>query len=116
VSLRDLMNRHARAIQGGTVASLAEDITYRFNSGDPERTFKAVVQRRQLEPSSSLTTRIAKRRARIEVLRHATAGVLTIAKGDSIVLPLRIGDEPVECDIVNIVDQDDALFVVEVEG
>jgi hypothetical protein len=116
VTLRDLMNRHARAILGGAVAGLAEDVTYRFKSGDPERTFKAIVKRLDLQPSTPLSPQVTKRRAHVEIPRHATVGVLTIAPGDALVLAMRIGGDAAECRIGRIVGQDDALFVVEVEA
>lgn len=116
MTLRGLMNRHARAILGNTTGGFAEPVVYRFHSGDPDRTFAAVVKRLDLQASTPLSGKVAKRRARVEIPRHATAGVLQVAKGDSIVLPIRVGDEATECLIVSVPAQDDALFVVEVEA
>ena len=109
------MARHARSILGDATGGFAEPITYRFHSGAADRTFNAVVKRLDLNGSTPFAPQVAKRRANVEIPRHATAGVLQVAKGDSIVLPMRIGDTPVECTIKNIQSQDDALFVVQVE-
>lgn len=116
MTLRDLMNRHARSILGDSRTGFAEPVTYRPKSGE-ERTFFATVQRLDLQQSTNLSAgKVQKRRARVEIPRHETDGVLAVAKGDSIVLPIRIGDEPVECYIISVPAQDDALFVVEVEA
>lgn len=116
MSLRGLMNRHARKILGDADRGFAEPVTYRFKSGDPDRTFNAVVKRFGLQASTPQTPQVSKRRANVEIPRDATAGVLVVAKGDSIVLAMRIGDEPAECRISDVVAQDDALFVVQVEA
>lgn len=116
MTLRDLAARHARHILGNTQGGFAESITYRFANGDPDRVFAALVKRLDLQQSSPLARPITKRRLQIEIPRHATAGVLRIAKGDSILVPTRIGEDPTECSIVRMVAQDDSLFVVEVEA
>lgn len=116
MTLRDLAARHARAILGNTQGGFAESITYRFANGDPDRVFAALVKRLDLTQSSPLARPITKRRLQVEIPRHATAGVLRVSKGDSIVLPTRIGEEPTECQLVRMVAQEDAMFVVEVEA
>ena len=113
MSLRDLQKMHARAIPA---IALSEPVTYRFGNGDPDRVFAAVVKRLDLQQSSQFGRQISKRRLQVEIPRHATAGVLTVAKNDSILLPTRIGEEPSECTLVRMVAQDDAQFVVEVEA
>lgn len=114
MTLRDLMSRHARSILGDATSGFAEPITYRFKSGAADRTFNAVVKRLDLS-APPLAPQLSKRRANVEIPRHATLGVLKVSKGDSILLPMRIGDDPVLCAIRNIQSQDDALFVVQVE-
>lgn len=111
-----MMARHARGILGDTRGGFAEPVTYRFKRGLPDLTFNAVVKRLDLQPATIQSPEVTKRRANVEVPRHATLGVLTVAKGDTIELPMRIGDEPKECRITRIVAQDDALFVLEVEA
>lgn len=114
MTLRDLMSRHARMIAGATQSGLAEAVTWVFKDGSPEVTFTAVVKRLDLQPATLSSPAATRRRVQIEVPRHATLGVLRVTKGDRVRVATRIGDDPVDCDIVRIVGQDDALFVVEV--
>ncbi len=116
MTLESLQKRHARQILGDTQGGFAEPVLYRFKSGDPERTFNAVVKRLDLQPATLQSPEVTKRRANVELPRHATLGVLTVAKGDTIELPMRIGDEPKECRITRIVAQDQGMFVLEVEA
>lgn len=116
MSLRSMMKRHAAGILGDVVGGFGEPITYRFKNGEDDLTLNAVVKRLDLEPSTPQSPQVNKLRANVEVPRHATLGILTVAKGDTIVLPMRIGDDPIECRIRRIVAQDDALFVLQVEA
>lgn len=116
MALRDLMARHAREIAGATQTGLAEAVTWVFRDGSPERSFSAVVKRLDLQPATASSPASSRRRVQVEVPRHATLGVLTVAKGDKIRVAVRIGEDPVDCSIVRIVGQDSALFVVEVEA
>lgn len=111
-----MMRRHARQIIGDAANGLAEEVTYRFKAGGEDRVFNAIVRRTDLQPSTPQSPQVTKRRARIEIPRHPTLGVETIAKGDSVVVSMRIGDEAQECRITGIIGQDDAQFVVEVEA
>jgi hypothetical protein len=115
VTLRAMMNRHARAILGNVEGGFAEIVTYRFKNEDPDREIAVIVKRLDLEPATPTTPQVTKLRANVEIPRHATLGVLTIEKGDAIVLAMRIGGTAEECRIRRIVSQDDALFVVQVE-
>ena len=116
MTLRDLAARHARSILGNTQGGFAESVTYRFASGDPDRVFAAMVKRLDLQPATPSSRASTRRRVQIEIPRHATAGVTSIAKGDSVLVATREGEDPVECQLVRIVSQDSALFVVEVEA
>lgn len=116
MTLRGLMNLHARAILGNATNGVAESVTYRFKSGASDRTFNAVVKRFGLQASTPQTPQVAKRRAHVEIPRHATAGVVAVAAGDAIVLAMRIGEEPAECRIRDIIAQDESMFVLEVEA
>lgn len=116
MTIRDLAARHARAILGNTEGGFAESITYRFANGDPERVFAALVKRLDLQPATPSSRASTRRRVQIEIPRHATAGVLAIAKGDRVLVATREGEDPVECQLVRIVSQDSAMFVVEAEA
>jgi hypothetical protein len=115
VTLRDLMNRNARSIFGDAVRGYAESITYRFKSGDPDRTFNAHVRRLELTPSTPQAPQVSKRRVHVEIARHATDGVTTIADGDAIFVSMRIGGTPTWCRIEKVLRQNSALFVVEAQ-
>ena len=115
MTLRDLMNRHARSILGDASSGFAESITYRFQSGAADRTFNAIVKRLDLQQIPG-APQVTKRRAHVEIPRHAADGVTAVVAGDSVVVALRMGDTAAECRIRRVVAQDDALFVVEVEA
>ncbi len=116
MTLRDLASRHAKAILGSTRTGWAEDVTWRFKSGAPERTFAAVVKRLDLQPATPSSRATTRRRVQIEIPRDDVAGVTAITKGDTVLCVTREGEDPVECQLVRVVSQDSALFVVEVEA
>ena len=113
MSLRVHQARHARQILGN-VNGVAEPVTYRFKSGDDDRTFNAVVKRLFLEASSPQSRPIKVRRCDVEIPRHATLGVLEYAPGDAIVLSVGIGETPAVCRITRVLAQDHAQIVVQV--
>lgn len=113
MTLKGLQARHARQILGSSRGT-AETVTYRFQSGDPDRTVSAVVRRLFLEPSSPQARPVRKRRCDVELARDDTVGVSVYQPGDSIVLPVGIGEAAVECRITRVVAQDDARIVLQV--
>jgi hypothetical protein len=110
------MSRHTTSILGDADGGFAEQVTYQFRDGSPERTFMAVVKRFGLSSPNPQARQVAKRSANIEIPRHATLGVLSVQSGDTITVALRIGDDATEHRIVDVVAQDDAMFVVRVEA
>ena len=115
MTFRSMMARHARHMLGNASTGHAEPVTYRFASGDPDRTFDAIVRRLYLEPSTPQSRQVSKRRCEVELPRDAEIGVLDWAKGDSIVLPVGDGEAPAQCRIKRAVRQDSSLLVLEVE-
>ncbi len=116
MSLRDLDARITRSIIGSTRMGWAEDVTWRFKSGAPERTFAAIVKRLDLQPATPSSRATTRRRVQIEIPRDDVVGVTVISKGDSVLVVTREGEEPVECQLVRVVSQDSSRFVVEVEA
>lgn len=113
MSLRDLDQMHSIAIPQ---MAMAEAVTWVFRDGSPEVTFQAVVKRLDLQPATGNSPASSRRRVQVEVPRHATRGVLAVAKGDKVRVAAREGEAPVDCSIVRIVSQGPAQFVVEVEA
>lgn len=111
MSLRDLMQRHAR----GPLVRLdhfGEEVVHIDGEGT-ETTVKAVVDRLDVEPSAG-SPRVARMTAVVAFPRDGENGVGAVAKGDELRLAMTVGDDPVEARIRRIVSQDEAMFVVEV--
>lgn len=113
MSLQDLQKRHMRGILGNA-NGVAEEVTYRFKSGDPDRTFNARVRRLFQEPSTPQSRPVKVRRCDVEIPRDAAVGILNYAKGDAIVLPVGVGEPATVCRITRVLHQDHARIIVQV--
>lgn len=111
MDLRTMMSRHA----SGPLVRLdhfGEELIHRSAAGD--RTVACVVNRLDLEPLAPGVQRVARLTAIVTIPRDADLGVPTIAPGDILVLPLRLGGPAVEARVKRIVTQDEAATEVEV--
>jgi hypothetical protein len=112
MDLRAMMARHART----SLTRLdhhGEEITYTPAGGEP-RTVRAVVNRRDLQPIDPNVTRVARLFAIVTLPRDAEVGVLAVAPGDTLLLPMRLGEAPVVARVLEIVYQDDGATEVTV--
>lgn len=116
MTLRDLMNRHARTVLT-RADHFGELVTYQFKSGAPDRVVRAVVDRQLRRPEGEGGARFVRNRATVFIPRHATDGVTSIERGgDKLLFAMELGGDEVVCRIDEIVDQDEAGFTVEVIG
>lgn len=113
MTLRDLQARHARGILTDA-AYTGEELTYQFRDGSPDRTIRAQVTRLLLEPEAG-ASQVARLRARVRIPIDDTVGVTAVAKGDRVVLPMRLGETPVAARIRQVVSQGNGFVTVEVE-
>jgi hypothetical protein len=112
VTLRQRMARDARFLVRED--HHGETVTYWFKDGTPERSFLAVVDRKQLEPLGDGIGAGAVLAADVFIPNHATAGVLAIAPGDELSVVLVEGGAPVRCRIGYTLSADAGGFLVRV--
>jgi hypothetical protein len=115
MTLRETMARHARTTLTRP-DHFGEVVVYRFKSGAPDRTVRAVVNRLDIEPGAPNVPQVGRLRALVAIPFDATDGITTVAPGDKIELALRLGAAAVVARVKRIESQDEGMFVVEVEG
>lgn len=111
MTLRAKMARDARTIL------VREDhhgelVTYHFRDGEPERSFLAVVDRKQLEPMGDGVGAGAVLAADVFIPNDRAAGVTAIAAGDELTVVLVEGGAPVRCRIHYTLSADAGGFLV----
>lgn len=114
MTLRDLMNRHARTVLT-RIDHFGETVTYVFKAGG-SRQVRAVVNRLDVQPAGPGVSQIGRQTATVFIARHATDGVMSHTKGDKLELALELGGDEVEARIVRVIDEDEGGFLLEVAG
>lgn len=102
-----MMARHART----TLTRLdhyGEEILY------VDRTVRAVVERRDVEPLDGEMPAIARLTCTVFIARDAVTGITAVAPGDEVTLAMRLGDGDTVARVTRIISQDEGGFLVEV--
>ncbi len=88
----------------------AEDITY-TPKGSSQRTIKAIVNRKRLNPASEDTGRILQNTIEIFIANDQTYGLTAINKGgDKAILPEVIGGVDANYVVIDILGEDDGMW------
>jgi hypothetical protein len=88
----------------------AEDITY-VPYGGTNKSIKAVLIRRGLDPAGEDTGRIMHNQVEIMIARDINYGMTSIKKGqDKVILPANIGGDDDIWLVVDILGQDDGMW------
>lgn len=112
MTLRQRMARDARFLVRAD--HHGETVTYWFKDGTPERSFLAVVDRKQLEPLGDGMGAGAVLAADVFLPNDTVAGVTQIAAGDELSVVLVEGGAPVRCRIAYTITADAGGFLVRV--
>lgn len=110
MTLRDLQAAHARGVLTDP-DYLGEEVIYRFKSGSPDVTLRAVVQRLAEEPASPQARQVARF---VALVQFATADVPAVAPGDQIVLAVRFGEDQAVARIRKVIFKNAGMTRVEV--
>lgn len=111
MTLRDLMKLHART----TLTRLdhfGEEVIYHAKAGGG-RVVRCVVDRLGREPD--VTTKVARKRARIAIPVDELIGITKTVPGDRIELAMVLDGPRVMTHVREILTQDEGMFEVEVE-
>lgn len=115
MNLREMAARHAR----DTLTRLdhfGEVVTYRAVGSPDQRQIRVGVKRLDLEPAASGVRQVARLRAVLDIPRDAETGLLTVSTGDQFTLAMRLGEEPRVARLRQILEQDEGMFLVEVDA
>lgn len=113
MSLHQLMAQHAAQIVQGEHAD--EVATYHFADGSPDRSVRVIMSREVAadlggDPADTATIQ----EATAFLANNATIGITTWSNGDEITVPIRYGQPPVRCRIVEELSSGPMGFVLRI--
>lgn len=114
MTLREMMARHARTVLTRP-DHFGEELQFQPPGDVDPVTVRATVDRLDLVPDE-MAGQVARRRARVAIPRDADVGVLAVPAGSKVILPMRVGDDPVTAKVLRIISQDEAMFLLEVQS
>lgn len=97
---------------------MGEGVTFHPVGGGASRTFPAVVNRDRLQQigrNQDLGTAAREATVFLPYSATATEGVVTVADGDELTLPLQLGQPAVRCRILETLSEDEGGFLVRVQ-